>query len=94
MNYPALTTGLVTAPRGIGSMAAMFLVAPLINRVDNRLISEASGRVAAPGPASLDCRPQLIDQRVAVANFLSLFASPREMRLPIRIAALQTFENG
>ena len=38
MNYPALTTGLVTAPRGIGSMAAMFLVAPLINRVDNRMI--------------------------------------------------------
>ena len=38
MNYPALTTGLVTMPRGIGSMAAMFLVAPLINRVDNRLL--------------------------------------------------------
>src|SRR5215472_5885606 len=38
MNYPALTTGLVTMPRGIGSMAAMFLVAPLITRVDNRLI--------------------------------------------------------
>jgi DHA2 family multidrug resistance protein len=38
MSYPALTTGLVTAPRGIGSMVAMFLVAPLINRVDNRLI--------------------------------------------------------
>jgi DHA2 family multidrug resistance protein len=38
MNYPALTTGLVTMPRGVGSMAAMFLVAPLITRVDNRLI--------------------------------------------------------
>ena len=38
MNYPVFTTGLVTAPRGIGSMAAMFLVAPLITRVDNRLI--------------------------------------------------------
>src|SRR5207302_8703343 len=38
MNYPALTTGLVTMPRGIGSMAAMFLVAPVINRIDNRLI--------------------------------------------------------
>jgi hypothetical protein len=36
--HPALTTGLVTMPRGIGSMAAMFLVAPLIYRVDNRLI--------------------------------------------------------
>jgi MFS transporter, DHA2 family, multidrug resistance protein len=38
MSYPALTTGLVAMPRGIGSMAAMFLVAPLITRVDNRLI--------------------------------------------------------
>jgi DHA2 family multidrug resistance protein len=38
MSYPALTTGLVTMPRGFGAMAAMFLVAPLINRVDNRLI--------------------------------------------------------
>jgi DHA2 family multidrug resistance protein len=38
MNYPALTTGLVTMPRGFGAMAAMFFVAPLINRVDNRLI--------------------------------------------------------
>ncbi|HEU0156541.1 MAG TPA: MFS transporter, partial [Stellaceae bacterium] len=33
-----LTTGLATAPRGIGSMLAMFFVARLINRVDNRLI--------------------------------------------------------
>jgi DHA2 family multidrug resistance protein len=38
MNYPVLTTGLVTVPRGIGSMASMFLVARVINRVDNRLI--------------------------------------------------------
>src|SRR4029077_1062997 len=38
INYSPLTTGLVTMPRGIGSMVAMFLVAPLITRVDNRLI--------------------------------------------------------
>jgi DHA2 family multidrug resistance protein len=38
MNYPVMTTGLVTAPRGIGTMAAMFLVARLIGRVDIRLI--------------------------------------------------------
>ena len=38
MNYPAFTTGLVTAPRGIGVMVAMFLVGRLINRVDNRLL--------------------------------------------------------
>jgi DHA2 family multidrug resistance protein len=38
MNYPVFTTGLVTAPRGIGTMAAMFLVGRMINRVDNRLL--------------------------------------------------------
>jgi DHA2 family multidrug resistance protein len=38
MNYPALTTGLVTAPRGFGTMVAMFIVGRLINHVDNRLI--------------------------------------------------------
>ncbi|MBV9199920.1 MAG: DHA2 family efflux MFS transporter permease subunit [Alphaproteobacteria bacterium] len=38
MNYPVFTTGLVTAPRGIGTMVAMFLVGRLINRVDNRLL--------------------------------------------------------
>jgi DHA2 family multidrug resistance protein len=38
MNYPVLTTGLVTAPRGIGTMCAMFLVGRLIGRVETRLI--------------------------------------------------------
>ncbi len=38
MNYPVLTTGLITAPRGVGSLIAMFAVARLINRIDNRLI--------------------------------------------------------
>jgi DHA2 family multidrug resistance protein len=30
MKYPVLTTGLVTAPRGIGTMISMFLVVHLI----------------------------------------------------------------
>jgi DHA2 family multidrug resistance protein len=38
MKYPVLTTGLVTAPRGIGTMIAMVLVARLIGRVDTRLV--------------------------------------------------------
>ena len=38
LNYPVMTTGLVTAPRGVGTMVAMFLVARLIGRVDTRLI--------------------------------------------------------
>jgi MFS transporter, DHA2 family, multidrug resistance protein len=38
MNYPVITTGLVTAPRGVGTMLAMLLVARLIGRVDTRLV--------------------------------------------------------
>jgi DHA2 family multidrug resistance protein len=38
LNYPVLTTGLVLVPRGLGTMAAMFLVARLIGRVDTRLV--------------------------------------------------------
>jgi len=38
MNYPVVTTGLVTAPRGIGTMAAMLLVARLVGYIDTRLI--------------------------------------------------------
>ncbi|HEX9554916.1 MAG TPA: DHA2 family efflux MFS transporter permease subunit [Reyranella sp.] len=38
MNYPVMTTGLITAPRGIGTMVAMFLVARLVGRIDTRLI--------------------------------------------------------
>ncbi len=38
MNYPVITTGFVTAPRGIGTMIAMFLVVRVIGRVDIRLI--------------------------------------------------------
>ena len=30
MNYPVVTTGFVTAPRGIGTMIAMFVVARLV----------------------------------------------------------------
>jgi DHA2 family multidrug resistance protein len=38
MQYPVVTTGLVTAPRGIGTMIAMMLVGRLIRKVDTRLI--------------------------------------------------------
>ena len=36
MGYPVLTAGLVMAPRGMGTMFAMFIVGNLINRVDPR----------------------------------------------------------
>jgi DHA2 family multidrug resistance protein len=38
MDYPVVHTGLVTAPRGVGTMIAMLLVGRLVQRVDLRLI--------------------------------------------------------
>ncbi len=38
MGYPVVTTGMVTMPRGLGSLVAMFLVGRLINRFDARVI--------------------------------------------------------
>jgi len=38
MGYPVITTGLVTAPRGFGSLAAMLLIGRIAHRIDMRLI--------------------------------------------------------
>src|SRR4051812_16936209 len=38
MGYPVITAGLVLAPRGIGTMAAMMIVGRIINRVDPRAL--------------------------------------------------------
>lgn len=38
MNYPVFTTGLVTAPRGIGTFLSMIIVGKMIGRIDTRLI--------------------------------------------------------
>jgi MFS transporter, DHA2 family, multidrug resistance protein len=37
-NYPVITSGIVTVPRGIGTMIAMIMVGRLVGRVDVRLI--------------------------------------------------------
>jgi DHA2 family multidrug resistance protein len=41
MDYPVVLTGLVTAPRGIGTLLSMLVVSRLIGRVDVRLIIAA-----------------------------------------------------
>jgi MFS transporter, DHA2 family, multidrug resistance protein len=38
LNYPVVTTGLVTAPRGVGTIAALFIAGRMMGKVDIRLI--------------------------------------------------------
>jgi DHA2 family multidrug resistance protein len=47
LNYPVVTAGMVTAPRGAGTMAAMFIVGRLIGRIDSRIIMAAGLTVTA-----------------------------------------------
>jgi DHA2 family multidrug resistance protein len=47
LNYPVVTTGLVTAPRGAGTLAAMFIVGRLMGRIDIRLIIASGFAMAA-----------------------------------------------
>ena len=47
MDYPVVTTGLVTAPRGIGTLVAMLVVSRLMGRLDTRLIIAAGFALTA-----------------------------------------------
>jgi len=47
LNYPVVTTGLVTAPRGVGTLAAMFIVGRLMGKIDIRLIIATGFALAA-----------------------------------------------
>jgi DHA2 family multidrug resistance protein len=47
MGYPVVLTGLVTAPRGLGTMLSMVLVGWLSRRVDPRLLIAAGFLIAA-----------------------------------------------
>ena len=49
MNYPVVTTGLVTAPRGIGTFLAMFIVGRL-SRIVDTAGSSVSDSVCPPSP--------------------------------------------
>jgi len=47
LGYPVVLTGLVTAPRGVGSMIAMVVVGRMVGRIDTRLIIGAGFAVTA-----------------------------------------------
>jgi DHA2 family multidrug resistance protein len=47
MSYPVVLTGLVTAPRGVGTLAAMLIVGRMMGRIDTRLIILAGLGVTA-----------------------------------------------
>jgi MFS transporter, DHA2 family, multidrug resistance protein len=47
MNYPVVLTGMVTAPRGVGTLAAMFIVGRMMGKIDTRVIIAAGFALTA-----------------------------------------------
>jgi DHA2 family multidrug resistance protein len=47
LKYPVVTTGLVTAPRGLGGVVAMFVVGGMMGKVDTRLFIGAGFALSA-----------------------------------------------
>jgi len=47
MNYPVVTTGLVTAPRGFGSLLSMLIIGRIAHRIDIRWVISCGFAIAA-----------------------------------------------
>jgi DHA2 family multidrug resistance protein len=47
MGYPVITTGIVTAPRGVGSFVSMLLIGRIAHRIDMRWVIGAGFAIAA-----------------------------------------------
>lgn len=71
MGYPVVLTGLVTAPRGMGTMLSMILVGQLIKRVDPRLLIGAGLALAAYATWEMSHFSLGMDQRpIIVTGFV------------------------
>jgi MFS transporter, DHA2 family, multidrug resistance protein len=66
LNYPVVTTGLVTAPRGAGTLAAMFIVGRLMGKVDVRLIIATGFTLAAVSSWQMTGFDVLMDSSMVV----------------------------
>ncbi|HYZ39075.1 MAG TPA: DHA2 family efflux MFS transporter permease subunit [Stellaceae bacterium] len=90
MNYPALTTGLVIMPRGIGSMVAMFIVARLIDRIDSRLLILFGLLLAAAAMWQMSCFSLQMDTAPIIIAGLCLGFGLGCTQVPLNIIALST----
>jgi DHA2 family multidrug resistance protein len=71
MGYTVLDSGMMAAPRGIGSFIAMLIVARLINRIDPRVLMIVGMGIAAVSLWSMSGFNLQMDSRpMIVANFL------------------------
>jgi DHA2 family multidrug resistance protein len=68
MGYPVVTTGLVTMPRGIGTLLSTILVGRLVRRVDSRLLMAVGLALSAFSLVMMSHMSLLMDERVVLLS--------------------------
>jgi len=68
MGYPVVTTGLVMAPRGVGTMISMILVGRLVQRFDPRLLIFIGLSLAALSLYQMTCFTPQMDSTLIVTS--------------------------
>jgi DHA2 family multidrug resistance protein len=68
MGYPVVTTGLVTMPRGIGTLLSTILVGRLVRKVDNRLLMAVGLALSAVSLVMMSHMSLLMDERVVLLS--------------------------
>ena len=68
MNYPVTLSGLVTAPRGLGTMIGMMVVGRLVGRIDARLIVTAGLGLTAYSLWQMTHFDLLMNQNLVIAS--------------------------
>ncbi|MBN9444422.1 DHA2 family efflux MFS transporter permease subunit [Bosea sp. (in: a-proteobacteria)] len=71
LGYPVVTAGIIMGPRGLGTMACMFVVGRLIGKVDTRLLLGAGLLVSAWAMYDMaGWTPDVSQQRIMLTGFV------------------------
>jgi DHA2 family multidrug resistance protein len=68
MGYPVVTTGLVTMPRGIGTLLSTILVGRLVRKVDNRLLMAVGLALSAVSLVMMSHMSLQMDERTVLLS--------------------------
>ena len=90
LNYPVVTTGLVTAPRGAGTLAAMFIVGRLMGKIDIRLIIGTGFVMAAVSSWQMTGFDVLMDSSMVVWSGILQGLGTGFVYVPLAAAAFAT----
>src|ERR1700681_4402269 len=90
LNYPVVTTGLVTAPRGVGTLVAMFIVGRMMGKIDIRLIIGTGFALTAVASWQMTGFDLQMDSAIVVWSGLAQGLGTGLVYVPLAAAAFAT----